>query len=271
MGKSCHVAPHHASRRGENSVAQLGGVMKFPRRTLVFLSVLFFLCLSSCGVEVYYSLDAPSSRAMANATDQAGRFFSFYTNESGALSVFKGTNVYYKIYTNTSELNSDINSINSSNAEYSSSGYNRIASLGYQQLETTARPDILFAGTGSNREIIIRLIDEGVYNSSTSEYTFTAQVRVGGTIVSRPLRRSSGEGFNFYLGTGTGRPNPNKPSTPTSSDKLPASGDLDTRYSSFSSSNTWYVNAYAVSVGQDPYLSLLYSQLLHLGYIEIRQ
>ena len=246
---------------------------------LVFLSMLFFLCLSSCGIEVYYSLDAPLSRAMANPIDASSRLFSFYTNENGALSVFKGTNVYYKIYNNTSELNSDINSINSSNAEYSSSGYNRIASLGYQQLETTARPDILFTSTGSNREVIIRLIDEGLYTPATNTFAFAAQVRVGGTIVSRPLRRSSGEGFNFYLGTGAaggaGNPNPNKPhtpATPNDPDRLPASGDLDTRYSSSpTSANTWYVNAYAVSVGQDPYLTLLYSQLLHLGYIEIRQ
>jgi hypothetical protein len=252
--------------------------MAILRRTFVFLTAVFFLCLSSCGVEVYYSLEAPLSRAMANPTDPGGRFFSFYTNESGALSVFKGTNVYYKIYNNMSELNSDITSINSSNAEYSSSGYNRISSLGYQQLETTTRPDILFTSTGSNREIIIRLIDEGAYDLPTDTFAFTSQVRVGGSIVSRPRRRSSGEGFNFYLGTGAsgwaGNPNPNKthtPGTPNDPDRLPASGDSDTRYSSFTSSDTWYVNAYAVSIGQDPYLTWLYSQLLHLGYIEIRK
>jgi hypothetical protein len=253
--------------------------MAILRRTFVFLSALFFLCLSSCGVEVYYSLEAPLSRAMANPIDASGRFFSFYTNESGALSVFKGTNVYYKIYNNMSELNSDINSINASNAEYSSSGYNRIASLGYQQLETTARPDILFPDAGSDREIIIRLIDEGMYTAATDTFAYTAQVRVAGAIGPRPLRRSSGEGFNFYLGrgaaSGAGDPNPNKPhtpATPNDPDKLPASGDLDTRYSSSpTSANTWYVNAYAVSVGQDPYLTLLYSQLLHLGHIVISQ
>jgi hypothetical protein len=75
-----------------------------------------------------------------------------------------------------------------------------------------------------------------------------------------PLRRFNGRGFDFYRYT-----SPNE----ANNDPLPASGDSDTRYSSSPESGIWYVNAYAVSVGQDTYLQPLYSQLLHLGYIAI--
>jgi hypothetical protein len=41
--------------------------------------------------------------------------------------------------------------------------------------------------------------------------------------------------------------------------------------SSSPETDTWYVNAYAVSVGQDTNLTPLYSQLLWLGYIQIKK
>ncbi|GMO40076.1 MAG: hypothetical protein Pg6C_00760 [Treponemataceae bacterium] len=224
------------------------------------LSCAIVLCTVSCGIEtVEDSLDPPSLRDLANPLDPGGRYFSFYTRETGnnGTAAFKGTDVFYKIYNNVNELNAEHDSIKTSNAEYSANGYNRMVSLNYRQLPIPGYPSILFSATGSNREVSIRLIDEGL--NAQGAYDFPAGV-VSGSNMGKPIRRPSSEGFNFYID-----------SNPDNCDKLPAAGDWDTRFSNVPEADTWYVNAYAVSVGQNTKLALLYSQLLWLGYIQIKK
>jgi hypothetical protein len=225
------------------------------RNFFLSAAALFLLASASCGIEVYYSLEPPSSRAFTTGLTTETREFSFYTNEATQLSVFQGTDVYYKIYNNLSDLTSESTTISSSNAEYSSNGYNRMVSLGFKQLDTTSHPNILFPQTGTAQTVFIRLIDEGP--KSSGGYNFPAGITPTTVL---PLRRSNGKGFNFYIDP-----------DPDNCDDRPASGDSDTRFSSSPETDTWYVSAYAVSVGQDTYLTPLYSQLLWLGYIQIKK
>jgi hypothetical protein len=212
---------------------------------LAFLPLCF-----SCGLEVYYSLEPPSMRVFIEGPeDPVNNYFSFYTNETGNKTIaFKGTNVFYRIYNNLSELTSDITSVSAVNTAYTTNGYSRISSLGYRQLDSTGRHSVLLENTGSNREVRIRLSTQQSYTPSFSPLGET------------PIRMTNRQGFDFY-----------KDDDPNLCDDLPVSGDLDTRYSTFTTADTWYVNAYAVSVGQDEYLNPLYSQLLHLGYVRIHR
>jgi hypothetical protein len=219
--------------------------------------VLFVVCVfSSCGLETYSILDPPIIAQYTAGTDEPlSRYFHFRT--SGGVSgdvAFQGTSVFYKIYASESVLISEANSISDVNAQYSANGYNRIASLGYQELNSTARNDPLIPGT-TGATVVIRLFNEG---------SFTTRVHENDTDVSPiwgiPLRRANSKGFNFFAATESGRED----------NPVPVSGDPDVNFSGFSDGNTWYVNAYAVSIGRDTSFANLHSQLLHLGYIRIR-
>jgi hypothetical protein len=220
------------------------------QRIIFFISAVFLLVCFSCGIEVIYSLDPPSLIQMANPEDTANRYFWFRTNETSSNNnrpVFKGTAVYYRLYNTLSFLNSDIGSISSANTEFSSGGFNRLTSLGYQALDATSHPDILYADSGSDKAVRIRLFDE------LPSFPKETVPNIG-----IPLRSNNKE-FNFYID-----PNPDLCSD------LPVSGDADTYFStSPDAPEKWYVAAFAVSIGQDTYLAPLYSQVLYLGYITI--
>jgi hypothetical protein len=235
-------------------------------------AVLFLLLFGSCGIEVYYSLEPPSARMFVSGGLSPNlREFSFYTNDAGNVSsVFKGTDVYYKLYNNLSDLNNETASINAANAEYSSNGYNSMASRGYRQLDTPSHPDVLFPQAAANRTVLIRLFDEAPWDTVALTYDFPALITVSAGpappgIPARPLRRAKGQGFDFYIDS-----YPVPTDNPADWDDPPVQGDSDALVSSSpTAANRWYVCAYAVSVGQDTYLTPLYSQLLHLGYIQI--
>jgi hypothetical protein len=79
---------------------------------------------------------------------------------------------------------------------------------------------------------------------------------------SSPRRRGlENKGFSFFY-TDPARMEANP---------VPVSGDTDTNYTGYVDGSKWYVNAYAVSVGQGIDFSLSYSRIVELGYIIISQ
>ena len=109
--------------------------------------------------------------------------------------------------------------------------------------------------TGKNRKVYIRLSDY----LGMEEYS--AQIKVDDlplngekTIPLRDIATKSS--FNF---TGTSEYN-----------KIPASDDVDTKFSSTSQSNdVWYVAMFAVAVGKDTNYTPVYSNILYLGAVTI--
>lgn len=99
---------------------------------LLFLIVCFsclFLC--SCGLDDYYVIEPPSATEVRiDQEDQTEyRFTTAAVNAVASAQIeMKGTAVYYRIYPEdqVNSLKSEIDSVRSSNTEYSENGINRI-------------------------------------------------------------------------------------------------------------------------------------------------
>ena len=244
-----------------------------------------------CGLEVvnYLSPPANSYNTPTYNTDYDRRYFEFETNENQSSAGYIGTAVYYKIYNNYSTMtsrNSSIDSLASSTNE-AAAAKQMIESYGYKELGTnngTKSP--LIDATASNQRVYIRLTN---YYETTSK-AFIAEIRyrsnsnsnASWTYVGVPLRIGNRQTFDFgrkedeiadnssvssslsVAGAGTVVKN----ATPTEDEKTSV-GDVE--YGTFSDTdkNEWYVDLYAVAVGQDEYLTNFYSKVLHLGAVPI--
>jgi hypothetical protein len=216
---------------------------------------------SSCGLETYTIIEPPTIGRITSGTyDATDRYFSFRTiakPDTGEIA-FLGTAVFYKIYASESVMNSDVSSVENVNTQYSMEGFNRITSLGYQELGSSNRDYPLVPVGSAGTNVVIRLFNEGSYTARISENDSGASPTWGS-----PVRRSTGSGngggFNFFASS-----QPEREANP-----VPVSGDSDVNYTGYTGGTVWYVNAYAASVGRDIDLTNLYSQLIHLGYIRI--
>lgn len=223
---------------------------------LLIVSVLLFVTVNSCGLPVYYSLE-PSTSYSLPTNDPLNRFFSFTTSdeENSDQDIYQGTNIYYKIYNSSTNRDADISRISSSNLEYTDRGFNTLRYLNYQQLGSSnpidTSNDTLFPLSSENRLIKIRLFTEG-----SSDYPYRAGFTIAGNFIEDaiPLRSTTSATFDFF-----------------ESGFLPDSIDSDVTYLSTAGTDTWYVNAYAVSVGRNTSYQPFYSSLIHLGYITIEK
>ena len=76
---------------------------------LKLVLLIAFLLLFSCGLDVYYFVEPPfNSSVIVNPSDPGEQYFSFTSADAKAGGNFKflGTDVYYKIYSNLSTLQS---------------------------------------------------------------------------------------------------------------------------------------------------------------------
>lgn len=212
-----------------------------------FSLILFF---SSCGLPVYYIIYPPVNPG--SPTDiQDGRYFSFKTADqvNKTTDIYRGIDVYYKIYNTENDRNLDIQQIQAVNSVFSQSGFNKMQSLGYAKL--ISKPslhdstDILFDKENSDANIKIRLFDEGSEeNRDEAGFEINDIVSSG----SKPIR-SNGKNFQF-------------------DESVPEQGDADYKHCEEGSDFFW-VAAFAVSVGRDGFFQNYYSSLLPLGSIKI--
>ncbi|MCI1210079.1 MAG: hypothetical protein LKF96_11615 [Treponema sp.] len=235
-----------------------------------FMLLIFSCCLfllTGCGLETYYVLEPPTVASHVPTTDSVGeeKYFAFRTNDSYNNSLddikYKGTAVYYKIYTNLSTMNSHISAISALNtsSNYSKAAKKMIETYGYQQLGTddgTVHP-LIEASSGSGQNVIIRLTNyyEDLADDD-AKYLNEPIITIADADFSVPKRYDNKYSFDFGR---TGN-----------YDGTPSSDDTDVEYSSsFTTSDIWYVDMYAVAVGLDTTYSKLYSLVLHLGSISI--
>lgn len=223
------------------------------------VACLFFF---ACGIPVYYVIEPPQSDHIPTYETDAPseRYFGFIcpysaSSENSDFSL-AGTEIYYRIYNNVDEMNSDISRINSSNSEYSENGYRRMTELEYQSIWSSTGDSPVIKKKTSSRTIKLwlRSEGEGVYPAGIYDATNND------ALLSVPYRKgtgSSGSGNMNFEFTSSYHPN---------------SIDTDTKMTaSEQTSNEWYVNLYAVSVGWDSSLSQHYSSVLHLGNLKITQ
>ncbi len=229
-------------------------------RILVFCMLSFFcLFLSSCGMQQYYSLDAPAvyHRPDYSSEDYTTKYFRFRTasnSDSGEFTVL-GTAVYYKIYADSTRLNSDVNSVETVNTVSNGSAAARrvIETLGYKQLGSSAGARTPFIPGSSSQEVYIRLMSYG------SEDAYAAKVSIGGAVQSWLPRRSDNNHTFEFGRTGSAYGSNASNNAWTSDDDVTGT----------SSNGVWYVNMYAVSVGRDANFTNYYSLVTHLGSVRI--
>lgn len=214
---------------------------KNSKFTLVLCS---FLLLFSCGLDVYYFIEPPfNSSPISNPADDVSQFFSFTTNGGNVGDMnYLGTQVYYKLYTNISDLDSQKTSINSANIEYSENGIDKLLALGFQKLSCSSYSDPLIRKTPSPKNQNIKITFNNGYYSS--------EILVDGENLGIPLRYDN---------------------TPFSLENL-STQDLDV-YDSNSSSDeetNFYILMYAVSVGTVNLSQRIYSSLCYLGYLQLQ-
>ncbi len=221
------------------------------------IACLFFF---ACGIPVYYVIEPPQIEHVATyeTTDYHERHFSFTcpysaSSENSEFTLL-GTDIYYRIYNNLDDMNSDISSISSRNSEYSDSGYLKMVELNYQQLWLTSGESPVVKKTSSTRTIELRLCTDTGYSPRLYDLT-------NNNLISYPLRRGTGS-------SGSG----NMTFDFDSENNHPVSGDQDTKIrEGYDNEGAWYVNLYAVTVGRDSSLAYQYSSLLHLGSLKIEE
>lgn len=256
----------------------------------LFLFILLgclFLFNFSCGLdnfEVFESpeqvIHLPEASRQNVSFDEA--FFEFFTNEPTvpySTITFLGTDVYYKIYNSFTQLEAEIQTLNSlaTSTENSNNAFNKMADsdlqnstsgYGYKRLiaEGYESREILIPYTGRNQDIKIRLSDYG----SILDYASRIMVDDGNyfdsTSMVKPIRNVSLEenktvSFNFgrYEDEIVGGRN------------VYNGTDGDVRNSSDSSvvPGEWYVAMYAVAVARGMDWGHQYSNILYLGNVKI--
>ncbi len=218
------------------------------KKLICAFTCILFLLLFSCGLDVYYFVEPPfNSVEIFNPPDETFQVFSFTTADSrntdpsvvGQTVYFLGTDVYYKIYTDLSVLESHKKSINSANAEYTENGINKLNSLGFQKITSNPYSDPLIRKSASNQNVKIRLFDTSVYKS---------KIEVSGVDKGIPLRYD-GSSFNIQSGEIL--------------DGLDINGNPN-------SDSNYYVLMYAVSVSTVNLSQRIYSSLCPLGYLQLK-
>ncbi len=236
-------------------------------KNLFFLMVfccLFFMI--SCGLEEVIVVEPPTvtyNDPLYSDTDYTNYYCSFLTKESGQPDSFLGTEVYYKIYNNSSVLVSERNAITAVNSTSngSAAATKMVETYTYQPLGMNPQnsDSIFLSSSETDRKVYFRLVDNGAGTE------LAADIRVSGTSIGKiPYRYSNDKSFDFFDNDDS-----------DDSDKIdvaPESGDLDYKHSSTASvSGEYYVQFFAVGIAWDSSsLTRSYSLVLDLGSIPIK-
>lgn len=256
------------------------------KSTLIFLMLACCLFFGgSCGLEEVIVVDEPTvtyNKPLYYDNDSAYFYIDFLTNEPSEKSqpYFIGTDVYYKIYNNSTTLVSERSSITSVNTSSNTgaAATRMIDSYSYQQLGSSPlSSDSIFVpnkdkednGEGKNKRVYIRLVDNGIGDDlKASIVIYEGASRNSDKILNIkknaiPFRYSNDKSFDFFDNDDS-----------DSSDKVdvePVDGDLDYKRSSTATdSEKYFIQFFAVGVAFDPNsLTRSYSPVLDLGSIPI--
>lgn len=238
----------------------------------LFCGCLFFI-LNSCGLDTYVVVKSPISvgkEVNYTTTDYSNMYFEFNTNEDMGTYypsdfTFLGTEVYYKIYSNSSTLTSEVSVLQNlaGSTESSANAADKLINpttnggYGYKALKASnSNYSPLIPPKYTNfQKVYIRLTN---YQNIEE---FSARITVDGKPIglantkSVPIRSDNAMSFDF------GRNG--------SKDGVPLSTDGDVKYTTSNSTGNWFVAMFAVGVGRDVTYTTQYSNILYLGSVTI--
>ena len=233
----------------------------FPAGCLILFNLFLF---TACGLDTFYVINAPSrigNEPTYASIDEADNFLEFYTKveDQNEGIRFLGTDVYYKIYTDSSRLNSEHSSImqlaNSENTSNQAAD-RMIISYRFQPLFSSKKDSehsVLIKTPEKkedreDRKVRIRLVNFEPFEK--------AQITVSGNEMGIPLRSiPNNPSFDFFA---------------QSAETRPKNDDADANISTSSAEpEEYYVSMFAVAVGQDNTYARLYSNVLYLGSVKI--
>lgn len=257
--------------------------MKYAGKIQFFINIIFTFIAGflffSCGLEEVFVINPPVSKfhdPLFSSSDSTQWYFSFSTNEQNQVDEFIGTEIYYKIYNNSSDLTSERNYINSVNYEANGSA-SATAMIERYRYQTLGRSfESVFApSVGSNRRVTIRLKDyepsfkNGGAGNSDSPYSDTACISINGVYENAiPRRFETQKSFDFFDDKSIRQNSANSRNEAL----LPKESDSDYKYSSSSEvdSDKYYVQMFAVGVAwNSSEASRTYSLVLDLGSVPI--
>lgn len=250
--------------------------MRLKNCLLAFLFAVAGIVFLGCGLDRVISISEPTvttNSPLYSSDDYLTWYFSFRTEERDQNSdFFVGTEIYYKIYNNYSNLVSQRNAITAVNTtSYGTSAATKmIDTYTYQPLgsnpSNNSSPFIEYSG--SNKNVVFRLktyTGNESYSGDNIE-SFRACVKIDNSIESYvPFRNGNSKSFDFF--------DDNDDDSSKTRDVEPSEGDSDYYYSSSASENdTYYVQLFAVGVAFDSdTLSNTYSLVLDLGSVPIKK
>ena len=236
-------------------------IIKYIFLLFVFSCLIFFN--TGCGLDTIYVIDSPTitiHKPEHGNNSQDEQYFEFWTNEGTDVEgfTFQGTEIYYKIYNNSSTMISEVKTLQgqADNSDKSSTVANTmIDSYHYKPLKVAGNYSTpLIQRSTSNQRVYIRLSD---YQSS-----YPAELRVNDNYLNGagnktiPVRNIDELTFNF------GRNGPK--------DKRPLEADEDVKFvKSDVDDGKWYVSMFAVAIGHDFSYANYYSNILYLGSVTI--
>lgn len=241
---------------------------------LIFSCLLFFNY--SCGLDTFPYLNEPRSTIHPPSPDSAydEAYFDFWTSDASNSGIpditFTGTDIYYKIFSDSSSLESECNRLqalagDSSNSSQASTklieSFKPLRALNYKSSP-------LIPAKNFNQRVYIRLTDyqdDSSYAARIVTIESNREENLGNsdklTIPMRSVNGDSDRSFNFGRGNEKGR------AESYSYEAIPNSSHPDT--SGQSSDSYWYVALFAVSTGVDTTYTNYYSNILYLGAVKI--
>ena len=241
----------------------------------VFCIFFFFFCFLffSCGLDVIEVIDPPTDGGYNPPTieyndDYASFVLRFATNEANSSSYnvnFIGTDVMYKIYSSESTLIEERNRINNLilDDENNANLFEKYLENKFVSLKCSAHNEEVLipkSNNNKNQEVYIRLSDNT--NEFPAKITVDNKSLASNNELTIPYRNIDGkEGITFNFSKYSEDPEHNR---------IPEQGDSDVVGSS-SDDGVWYVLLYAVSKANDSSYNPVYSNLLYLGDVKIRE
>ncbi|MCR4821361.1 MAG: hypothetical protein K5873_00625 [Treponema sp.] len=257
----------------------------------LILPIISGLFLLSCGLQEVFFITEPTvvnNNPLYSSSDPLTWYFSFVTAPSSSndsLS-YTGTDVYYKIYSNYSNLTSQKSSILSVNTDTNgtAAATRMIETYTYQPLGTSTSTDkAVFFEDHNSQSVILRLKNyQNGIASSSADYEELMKTRYqqnacvgyktsGSTEYTYedfiPYRNSAvgTKSFDFF--------DYDEDNKGGARDVIPVEGDADFYYNStFSEENCYYVQLFAIArAWNSAEVSPVYSLVLDLGSVPIRK
>lgn len=209
--------------------------------------------MTSCGLDTFIYFYPVAQYLNWPSEDPTYNFFSFRTSDARNSDnvYFKGFEVYYRIYNNSSTRSSDVSAITTYNTNNPTTAYTYlIDTKKYVRMNAQVRlADYpLIPGSTANQTVVIRFFKYG---------DDPVGMTVDGASYGQALRTIDSL---------------SKDQTPYTFvyDEI-QSGDSDVSYSTWDDSNEkkWYVQAFVMAYGYDESYKVIYSSVFNIGYVTI--